>query len=273
MKVITYNKDKESAVEINRRKKRNFWLKDPSFISKINYEDKDYLKSVFDIIYPFLFKLPIPVLSTWDYVNNKIFISLGKNTIASIFINNNIAPYDYITLIDKYLYNYYPSFKTTYLKQIPYDIDEIVEVMKTSKITFDEVVSKKKLQEYNEIGVIERIYFTEDSTFKLNINNVKQLRLSNIPLTYLLTSLRNIKDNNERKDYILSNSYFIKELVDKPIEINYKDEMLLNFIKINKSINNSEAYKKSNKIIWGPYTLNIQENEIIMKQIDELLNL
>lgn len=263
--------NKENLSEVSKRKKNNAWLKDPLFFENLEFHDKVYLREFFDILYSFVFKLPIPVLTTWDPIQKRVFISLGGNTITSIYIKTDTAFYDYLVIIEKYLSKLYPSYTVETLVESTYSVDEIVEIMKRDGATFDEVFGKKKLTSLTETGVIDRVYFNDN--FRITVNDQTQLRLAEVPISYFLKALRNIKNQKERKDYIFETSRFLKELELASVNIDYNDDKLINFIIINKSEIKTTPYRSGSSIVWGKFLIKLPENTIVKEKALTLLGI
>ncbi len=223
--------------------KKNMWLEDEQFLANIGFHDIYYLTSLGRYISNFIKNVPVPPITWLDKKNMRIYFMVGSNQYW-FKIDTNIAYYDFLELIKQWLVQFYPQY------------DVIVE--NTRKLTEEEIIARKEYAEikgipfdlndaleeeisfsYNEHGIIIKIFMKEDN-FIINVNGKKYLRKSGseknlMPLSTFLPKLRSIEDDDEKRDFIFTNSKLEKELdaFNKFIIIDYSGIRMLNFFKIN----------------------------------------
>jgi len=221
-----------------KNRKSNFWLEDIDFLKKTNFKDLYYLESLTKHISNFLKNVPIPVLATYDAKYKRIYFSVGQHK-KGFSLDVEIAYYDYITLVKRWLRKFYPQYKVIYEIEDLLSENEIYEKIKQG-MKFSEAASLTKKVKKTEIGVIEKIKLVEDE-FILVVNGESQLRVSGtlqqpMTLKIFLNELKQISLNEEKRKFIFDHSKLIKILPnpnEKKILITYSGKQLLNFFKIN----------------------------------------
>lgn len=251
------------------KRKANFWLEDSEFIGKSNFPDKYYLESLGKHISNYLKNAPIPVLTTYDPQNKRIYFSVG-NEKKGFTLNTELSYYDYITIVKRWLTNFYPQYFLEYEIDVPLSDDEIYQKVREG-INLNDAIQMTKKQNFKEKGIIEKIQLTADE-FILNINGQSQLRLSGTPqnpvsLSFFLKQIKNIKDQKEKKEYIFSNSLEIKPLSSnkKEIPINYQGHQLYNFFVVNFQDLISEPLKEIEPFIysWGRFRIKFESKSLL----------
>ena len=226
------------------KRKTNWWLENVEFINNSEFHDIYYMETLCKYISNMIKNIPIPVLVSYDKKNKAIYFSIGKLK-KGFPININISYYDYITIVKRWLRQFFPSYEIEKVLARELSEDELsIEIInrkrKNEKIDYNELLLLRKKEKIKEIGIIEKITLLKDE-FILNRNNkFKELRLSGsvefpMSLSTFLNKLKNIENQNKRYNFIFNNSSILKELHQsiQEININYSGIQLLNFFKIN----------------------------------------
>lgn len=226
-------------VEQKEKHKINWWLEDSDFLAKAEFHDHYYLESVCKHVANMIKNIPIPVLTSYDPKNKSIYFSVGK--IKKDFkLDVNIAYYDYITIVKRYLYQFFPTYNIEYEKEVDLSEDEIWEKVNKEKMNLNDAIMCKKKTKVKEKGVIEKEVRLKDE-FIINVNGKRQVRITGslqfpMSLSTFMSKLKLIKNDKKRYDFIFENSTFIKDIGAIPkqdILITYSGNQLLNFFKIN----------------------------------------
>jgi len=211
----------------------NKWLEDSEFIYNTNFEDKYYLESLCHHLSNFIKNVPIPVLCDYSERFKSIYFSVGEEK-SHFALTIDVSYYDYITLVKRWLYQFYPRYEV--LIDTGLDDNEILALVREQGFNLNDALLERK--KVTEIGVIEKEIRKEDQ-FIININGVKTVRITGnkkpLLLKDFMKELRGIKDQQERKNYILDNSREFSTIpnYEKSIKINYQGQQLLNFFRIN----------------------------------------
>ena len=223
-------------METKQKFKPNEWLENESFMSKIDFHNKYYIESLGKVLASYIKTVPIPVLTTWDPVNKRIYFHVGQEK-RFFEVDENINYCDYTYLVHKWLYQFFPRFEVEEEKEVELSEEEIFEKVKEGMNLNDALLLRKKAI-VKDIGVITKIHITNDE-FVLNRNGFETIRISGslenpLPLSSFLKQFRSLTDNKEKRDFILKNSKEIKELPEekKQIIIDYPSQMMKNFFTI-----------------------------------------
>lgn len=254
----------------------NFWLTDENFLeNKIRYSDKEYLGVLFGKIDSYLKQhCPCLVLLTFDTVNNKIYMRVGQNSTHNLEINNEIASFDFIYLMNKELRKYFPQYEYfNYFERKP-TTDEIVKNIENGITTFDDAYNCLIKDKEIEKGVIEKIYLGDDK-FELNINGERFLRYTTIPLSEFMYTIKRLGKNDEKRGYIFENSKEITMLFDTDITLStdvYKGNVLLNFFRIRLQDMKKEklTQRMDGYYRWGRFRIKFESDEM-KKQVEQIL--
>jgi hypothetical protein len=247
--------------EVKTQKKQwkdyNKWLEDSEFIYNTNFEDKYYLESLCHHLSNFIKNVPIPVLCDYSTRYKSIYFSVGddKNNFP---LTIDISYYDYITLVKRWLYQFFPRYEV--LIDAELDDDEILKLVREQGYNLNDALLERK--KVPEIGVIEKEIRKEDQ-FIININGTKTVRITGnkkpLLLKDFMKELRGIKDQQQRKNYILDNSREFSTVVtyDKVVRINYQNSQLLNFFKVNYEDLKDYELKESEPFVyeWKNYLI------------------
>jgi len=223
--------------EVKPKKKQwkdyNKWLEDSEFIHDTNFEDKYYLESLCHHLSNFIKNVPVPVLCDYSTRFKSIYFSVGEDK-TNFPLTIDVSYYDYITLVKRWLYQFYPRYEVLVDSEL--DDDEILKLVREQGYNLNDALLERK--KVSEIGVIEKEIRKEDQ-FIINIEGVKTVRITGnkkpLLLKDFMKELRGIKDQQERKNYILDNSreFSTVAIYDKIVRINYQGKQLLNFFIIN----------------------------------------
>jgi hypothetical protein len=215
--------------------KANQWLENKEFLERVDFFNLEYFTSLCSYVASYLRSVPIPVLSTWDPVHKNIYFIVGKDK-RYFKVDVDLSYWDYITLVNRWLSKYFPSYEVKYEKEISLTEDEIINRIKANpKNNLNDLLLVKEKALVKEKGVIYKIKITEDKFF-INIDGQEFLRMSGtfenpMSLTIFLKLLKEIKDGQERKDFIFTNSEELKSLSTsrKEVLVQYTGKMMLNF--------------------------------------------
>ena len=228
----------------------NEWLVNKNnFIGKSNFEDKYYLETLGRHISNFLKNIPITPVSSYDPKYKRIFFSVGDNS-KPFNLDLDMAYFDYITLVKRWLVQFFPQYTYVYEKEEEYSEDEILEMRKQAidngeKFDINDALLMRKTINTKSKGLIEKITLKADE-FTFNLDGQKSIRTSAnldnpLPLRVFLKELRLIRSKNESdveykiRDYIFSNSKEVKKLNKnkKEITIQYPGKTMYNFFVVN----------------------------------------
>ena len=239
----------------------NKWLEDSEYIQGLNFEDKYYLESLCHHLLNFIKNVPIPVLATYDEKHKSIYFSVGgqKNYFP---LTIDISYYDYITVVKRWLTNFFPKYEIHYTIEIELPGEKILELVNNKKYSLNDALLLREEKVVTETGIIEKEIRREDQ-FILNINGVKSMRITGnkkpLLLKDFMRELRNISDQQERRDYIMNNSKEFSILPDykKTRIISYQGEQMKNFFIINLPDMGDYDLKEVELFIyfWGYYTI------------------
>jgi len=223
--------------EVKTQKKQwkdyNKWLEDSEFIYNTKFEDKYYLESLCHHLSNFIKNVPIPVLCDYSERFKSIYFSVGEEK-NNFPLTIDISYYDYITLVKRWLYQFYPRYEI--LIDTGLDDNEILKLVREQGYNLNDALLETK--KVPEVGVIEKEIRKEDQ-FIININGVKTVRITGnkkpLLLKDFMKELRGIKDQQERKNYILDNSreFSIISSYERVIRINYQGSQMLSFFEVN----------------------------------------
>lgn len=254
---------------------RNNWLVDSEFIKNHaeDFPDTYYLESLCYNIGSFLKNTPVPVVVKLDdnfKENHRIIFSLGKIS-NSFEVSVNYSYEDFITLVKRWLYPYYPSYTVEEEVEIPLSHEEMIEVLKNDKnIDMNDVLELRKKEFIKEHLVIEKIMLKED-TFIVNRNGQKSLRISGtikdpMSLSAFKKELYSIKDDMQKKKFIEENSTPVRNLDKKmDVTIDYQGQQMRNFFKINAEELISAEAKSLSPFVWkfGRFTVKFSSQSLM----------
>ena len=213
--------------------KPNEWLESERFLSKINFHNKYYIENLGKVFAAYLKTIPVPVLTTWDPVNKRIYVHIG-NEKRFFEVDENINYDDFTYLVNKWVSNFFPKFEVEEEVETELSDEEIFEKVKEGMKLDDALLLRKKAIK-KDCGIITKIIITNDE-FIFNYNGKEYIRISGsldnlIPLSVFLKKIREIKDDKEKRKFILENSRELKELNEqkKQILIDYPPKMMKNF--------------------------------------------
>lgn len=223
--------------------KPNKWLEDSTFLENIEFEDKYYLETLFFKISSFIKNAPIPIVSTFDPLHKSIYIIVGEYS-TYFPVDINIAYFDMITLIRRWVTQFYPHYEITVSESIPYTDQEIVDYLVGEKgMNLNDALLETKEVSHKEIGVLEKVYIKKDE-FVLNVNGEKEIRTPYkpgeiYPLSKFMKDLRElttkeIPDSDLIASFINDNSKKIfSKGEDVEIIVSYSGKQMINFFDIN----------------------------------------
>lgn len=243
--------------------KPNEWLEKKDFIERVDFHDLYYFRSLAKHLSSYLKIIPIPVLTTWDPVHKRIYCSVGQDK-KFFKVDIDISYWDYITMINRWVQQFFPKYEVEIEKEEALTEDEIINRMEEDpSVLLNDLLLEKKVSTKIEKGIITKIHLTNDE-FNLNINGMEYIRISGninnpMSLSIFLKLFRELKEDTEKRNFIFMNSEELKVISSekKDIEIDYKGSMMLNFISIQyldlKEFdfiqNNNGTYK------WGRYII------------------
>jgi hypothetical protein len=218
-------------------------LEDKCFIQEFELENKYYLETLFKKLKNFLTHLPVPYSIDFDKEKNIFIFRIGDN--KKVFeINQNIYYTDFITMIKKWVIQFYPQ----------YYID-------------------------GEYGIILKIFFKTNEFLFFN-NGTKEIRYAGkrnflLSLSDFLKKIRHIEDKTELKTFILENSTLIETIDSKTQEvyIGYGCQMMKNFFIINfEELKNYPVKKIGEDYKIGKYNIRFCDKLSEIECIEYFLN-
>lgn len=227
---------------------QNNLLENCDYIRSLKYKDMYYLENLFFKVASFLKNVPVPIHVKIDEQNMTLIFSIGTDHLE-LKVDTDISYYDYITLIKQWAYNFYPKYEIDYPVEVELDKEEIIKLVKEHGVKVSDAMDKKKIVIQKQTGFIEKVFIREDQ-FLLNCNdNEREIRLSTLPLSTFMRSIREYKNMDETHknqyiyDYIYANSRLIKKMIGstKTIPVMYSGKQMYNFFVINyQSLKNYE---------------------------------
>jgi len=253
-------------------------LIDRDYINKVDYENKLYVTQLFHAVYDLLKELPIPVIASYDPKHIQLYFMFVDNK-KSFAIDDKINIQDYLTLVRRWCYKFFPSYTIKTMEEVSLSKDEVFEKVKKEKIKIEDALDLTKEVEIVENGVIDSIYMSED-LFRMNINGVYSVYSSSsfMDLSKLLEILKDIKEDKERKEFIFKNS--IEIVGDDPlrfayekaqyfkvkseVKVAYKGKMMYNFFSINyPDLKDKDLVQESGLVYrWGKYEIHFEYSNI-----------
>lgn len=244
--------------------KPNEWLTNRQFLDYANVENRYYFETLCEYVSEYLKNTPIPVICTFDPKNQRLYFLIGKDNKNWWDINPDISYIDTLTLIKRWVKQFYPKYKLEYLAKVSLTDDEIYKKVSRENMRLDDAILLKKEILIEEKGIVGEITLSKDE-FIFYYNDRKTLRISGspdnlLPLRFFLKEIRNIEDDKEKRDYIFKNSYEVKEfnsMDEEEILINYIDKQMKNFFIINfPDLKYKNLFKISdNRYRWDNYVI------------------
>ena len=265
--------------------KFNEWLISTNFVAQISYENKMYMNKLFKRVYDLLKELPVPIISSYDPKQNQIYFMFVTHK-KSFTIDEDINIEDYVTLVKRWAIQFFPTYTISTKEWVPLSSDEVFEKVKKDKIPIEEAVDLKKEVDIIEIGVIESIYLTDD-LFRININDKFYIKKSHVMrLSDFKGKLKNITNDQEKRDFIFENSIEVKDegLLEiifskapyfKNMEnrvIKFKGKKMFNFFSINYPTLKGVSIEKLSELVyqWGQYKIYFENEEMELDCLEYL---
>jgi len=255
----------------------NRWLRDKEELNKIVFYDKYYLKDLLYKIDIYLKSLPIPVVTKFE--NSSITFVVGdKNGFHKTYkINVDIAPYDFIKIINDDLEKEFPQYRIVREEE-----KKITKKFVTEKIlegfTSDEIIEMSPTYKVEEFGRIFRVLLKEDKFYmEKEVNGIKTKSIWStcttgvlMPVSEFLRTLRCMKLENahdmEIYDFINENSRCIKDdfQYNYDIVIDYSNIRMYNFFKINLEELRENVIDKLDELEYniGRFTIKFKDTNI-----------
>ncbi len=262
---MTTNSEDNDKEKQKIKHKINWWLTDQEFLSKSNFPDLYYFETLCNHISNMVKNIPIPVCTSYDTKNKAIYFTVGKIK-KGFNIDTEIAYYDYLTLVKRWLIQFYPQYEIEYVKEFELTEEEMAEKAKQGMNLNDIILFRKKVK-IKEKGIIEKITMIKDE-FLLNQNGERQVRISGtkyspMSLSTFMDKLKLLSNNQKKYDFIMENSTTVKNLSSsykQEISVNYSGKMLLNFFKINfEELKNQPLIQLENFIYkWGVFKIKFE---------------
>lgn len=250
------------------RMRPNEWMVNEKFLSIIDYHNKYYIENLGKVFSKYIESLPIPVITTWDPNNKRIYVLVG-NEKRFFEVDDNVSYFDFIYLVEQWLYQFFPKFEIEEEVDVGLDDDEIYEKVQKGMSLDDALLIKKKSIKINK-GIITKIYITNDE-FTFSKDGKEFIRITGslnnlLPLSTFLKKLRELKSDVEIKDFIYSNSRELKQLSGdmSQILVDFHDKMIKNFFIIHyEELKDKPIIKITNLIYeWDKYKIVFETKEI-----------
>lgn len=225
---------------------KNGWLEDPEFISNMRFDEKDYLDELLPFVAGFLRRVPVHVVSSWDWKNKSMSLAIGKKH-KSFRISHKLPVYEFSLMLDEWMKPLYPQYKVEKKVNRPLNESEIEKGIREGEFTLDESFNRTVDDIETEEGIITRIHLVHDE-FQLVVNGKAEIRISgtiNSPMSLrgkrggppqFLDIIETLKDDDEIHAFIYENSKLIKRLESQAIvQINYVGDMMRNWFVLNQT--------------------------------------
>jgi len=252
-------------------RKPNIWLENTELISKIQIDDTYYIDNLIRSISNLVKSTPVPVISSLNIYNSRIYFMVGKDNKKSFEIDNNIHVKDWITLVKRWLSQFYPQYEIDVEVEESLSDEEVWKKVNEEKMKLDDALLLKKISKKKEKGMIIDIQITNDE-FILRVNNEKFVRMSGtldrpLILSQFLKQIRKIENPYDIKDFIFSNSTEIKKVESnlKVEQINYSGTKMMNFFIINyPDLRFYELQREgtTNTYIWDKYRITFDSHTL-----------
>jgi len=263
-----------------KKSKLNDWLTDIEFIQNSSFSDKYYFEALGKYLTHYLKIIPVPVVTIWMDNEKRIKFSIGDN-VKEFKIDSDISYLDYIVLVDRWLSDFFPQYNITLEINRKLTEDEIIElreeaIKNNKKFDLNDALNQTKPHQFIEKGIITRIYMTNDE-FTFVENDKTFIKMSTIPLSIFLKKLRNIENDEDKKNFILQNSVELRTFTEdnNPTIISYSGKKMINFFLINYIDLKDKPLKsiKENKgtYRWGRFLIKF-DNYTLEKECLEIYN-
>jgi hypothetical protein len=194
----------------------NAWLHDPIFFDDLPNGKKPYYRRLFRQLKKFISGCPRPVVLTFRPRYNALTVRIHESSFY-IHFTEQTRFRDLLEDMTQKLKHLYPFYELeTGEIEIPLSADEIVEETRKG-VPVETLLSAKKKVPCKERGTILCIWMND--RFHLEIQKtgserIVQLRLATKPvLSFFLEELKEIKEHDERKKFIMENSLLLEESV------------------------------------------------------------
>jgi hypothetical protein len=255
--------DKKEVTKI--KHKINWWLEDSDFLSRSNFPDLYYFETLCNHIANMVKNIPIPACTSYDTKNKAIYFSVGKIK-KGFKIDVNISYYDFLTIVKRWLIQFYPMYEIEKVIERELTEDEMVIKVKQG-MDFNDIINFRVKEKIIEKGYIEKITMLKDE-FILNVNGERQVRISGsasfpMSLSTFMDKLKLLTNNKKKYDFIMQNSLLIKNLIksDKQeILVNYPGKQMLQFFIINfPDLKNTKLEMIDNFMYkWGVFKIKFE---------------
>lgn len=220
--------------------KPNQWLSDKEQVAKEFplVKDSYYLQELCAHIAAYLRRCPTKVLCLPNGKASKLIFRV-KTEAASFDIDPDIAYHDFICKIEQeWLVRFFPQYSIQEEKLEPCTDQEMAVLLEEHAV--DELLATQELgykrTPVRKYGIITKIALMDDR-FKLETNEGVFWRLSTIPLSHLLDTLRTLTDPYEKKAFIEAKSTLMNKVgnvTNKTYVLSHTPKQLLNFFKIRR---------------------------------------
>lgn len=262
----------------------NEWLDDEAFIHQMDFFDKYYIQTLTKAISNLVKNIPIPMITSWDAKNKRIYFSIGQDIKHYFPVDVNIYYDDFIFQVDKWAEQYYPQYIYEYDSEVEVEVilsdDEIWKKVHDEGMNLNDVLLSTKHNEIHHIierGIITRIYITND-IFYFKIGDVIEQRISGVlgnlkPLSIFLKEFRKLETSKEKRKYIFDNSTYEKPINSIATEkvIDYLGMRMFNFFNIRIPFMLDKRLKKlsDRRWLWDNFIV-IFENNFLEKDCIDL---
>lgn len=182
--------------------KNNKWLIDEEYLLKeCNYENKEFLKQIANRIFQLKKFCPVPFVSTYDPVHKSIYITIGGNK-EKFPLNDLIHPNDFVNQIKYWLESFYISFSVIKNKFVPLQEEIIARRVKAGEDLDTLLLERVKKQIVADYRLVKTTI--KDDEFLMQVggtrSRVREVRISNFPLSDFLTQWRKLYEEVKEKD-------------------------------------------------------------------------
>lgn len=255
--------------------KKYYWLEDIEWASRKKSKHKEYLERLRSKLQRFLYSKPIrlKVVDRIDFTNSLDFY-IGDN-VKIYKIDPHLSEHDFCHRLEReFLKPHYPMYKVKeVVTRSPSDY-EIREMVFKEGMTFIDAKNQVIKSEREEVGVIDYVEMKNDR-FGITVNGHASVRTPgklypprHMWLRDFLYNLKELKDDQEIKNYIFENSDEVRDAIrPKTINIEYEDPlMLINFFREQSyDLYNELVYENEDGedwVTWGRFRIYIPDEHV-----------
>lgn len=201
------------------RQEKNAWLSDEAYLNSRRGLDRNYLLSIAHEVKRCVSGFPVPLVTTYDNSNKTIRCNVGAHT-YDIYLQDDPSPKEIHQKLTAAFQVTFPHYcaNTGEMVDVMLSAEEIAELVRTGKIHADEIFNQRRSAPCVETGRIMFVWMNDKFLLargRTGDDDKQEIRIAHRPVIMFLKDVRKIKSDVERRDFILSNSTFIKDAEDR----------------------------------------------------------